>query len=200
MKFREVIEPRAFAESVANGADVMFRLEHGQADHPEPFGSVGDGKLEVKETSRGIDFRFLVDHDDERDMTMYRALQNREYPGLSFAFRAQRDTWPAIDRRHVTKADLIDISPVREAAYAQPKYELRRKLFEALGVHHISTRGRFAEDVERRLEDARRLPAYCRDGAIEQIQAEFWRLEGRELRHDAQREEIRTIFSEFILD
>ncbi|MGI8980542.1 MAG: HK97 family phage prohead protease [Pirellulaceae bacterium] len=114
--FREVIRPGAFADSLVSGEDVFARFEH-----RDVIGRVGNGTLRLFQDARGV--RYEIDPADTtagRDAVTL--IRRGDVRGSSFGFAVlpggeswRRESSGQI--REITKAKLLEISPVANPAY-----------------------------------------------------------------------------------
>lgn len=125
--FRERFRKGAFAESLRNGVQFML-VEH----QGNPLAVTTDGSLELRETGDGLHFTARLDLSDPDVQREERRL--RRLKGVSFSFRAIADNWEKVGVvlvRTITKADLIEISPVGSPAYAATSYEVSQRSWKA---------------------------------------------------------------------
>jgi HK97 family phage prohead protease len=114
--FREVIRPGAFGESLASGEDVFARFEH-----RDVLGRVGNGTLRLFNDARGV--RYEIDPADTTAGRDAVALIRRgDVRGSSFgmAVVSGGDSWRRESSgqiREITKARLLEVSPVANPAY-----------------------------------------------------------------------------------
>lgn len=196
-QFSEALEPGVFAASLRSRRPVNFLIDHAALDDRNIYGEWPDGALTIQDGPQALEFTLGVDPDDETGMSLYRRAQQRAFDGVSFAMRVERDIWLDDSRRIVTRAQLLDISCVKQPAYEQHSYEARNTLLGALGLSRIERRGQFVDDIDQRLAEAERLPAYLRGDVVEKARRDFWHHASHGLRED-QLAEVRTIFAEFI--
>jgi Escherichia/Staphylococcus phage prohead protease len=123
-RFREIIRPGAFAESLRSRADVLARFEHEGI-----LGRVANGTLRRSEDSRGL--RYEIDPPDTqlgRDAT--ELIRRRDVAFSSFAFnvRTGGDSWRQDGKwmvREIRSVVLIDVTPTSRPAYPQTEVALR---------------------------------------------------------------------------
>ena len=108
--FTETIRAGAFTASLANeGIDVLALVDH---DPSRLLARRSSGSLRLAEDGRGLAFAIeLPDTALARDIL---ALAERgDIGGMSFGFIANRDEWPAPDRRDLVAVTLLEISVVQ---------------------------------------------------------------------------------------
>lgn len=123
-RFREIVRPSAFTESLRTKADVLARFEHG-----ELLARVSNGTLRLTEDSRGL--RYEIDPANTtagRDAV--ELIRRRDVPYSSFAFSVLPggDTWRregSVMIRELRSIVLLDVSPVAKPAYTVTDVALR---------------------------------------------------------------------------
>lgn len=121
--FTEVIAPGAFARTLAEGRDILALADH---DETRVLGRTKSGTLELRETSKGLEFRLqLPDTSIGNDL---RALAQRgDLGGVSFGFRAVKEVWEG-ERRTLQDVELIEVSIVQSwPAYTDTTVALRNR-------------------------------------------------------------------------
>jgi HK97 family phage prohead protease len=133
--YKEVIRPGAFAESLADGSDVLARFEHA-----EILGRTGNGTLRLIEDERGL--RYEIDPPDTqlgRDLLVL--IKRRDVPYSSFAFRVRQggDAWRregATMVRELRSVRLVDVAPVTKPAYLATDAAVRS--YDAAASEHVT--------------------------------------------------------------
>lgn len=111
--FHEVIAPGAFTRTLADNRDILALADH---DSSRVLGRTRTGTLSLTETANGLEY--TLDLPDTTDGNDLRALALRgDLGGVSFGFRAVRDSW-AGDVRTLHEVALDEISVVS----AHPAY------------------------------------------------------------------------------
>lgn len=110
----ETIRPGAFAASLASARDVLALIDH---DPHRLLGRTRTGTLRLWEDTHGLGFD--LDLPATTAGADILALAERgDLGGMSFAFIARDEGWPARDRRELRSVDLIEVSVVQ----AHPAY------------------------------------------------------------------------------
>jgi HK97 family phage prohead protease len=123
-KFRETIQPGAFTQTLAAGNDILALLDH---DPTRLLGRTSSRTLKLAEDARGLAFEIDVPKTQLGDdlLTM---VTRGDIGGMSFAFRATAESWPAPDRRSLSAVDLVEVSVVSAwPAYPQTAVALRSR-------------------------------------------------------------------------
>ena len=123
-RFKEVIRPGAFSESLASGYDVVAKFDHGPI-----LGRQSNGTLRLFEDERGL--RYEIDPADTtagRDAVTL--IDRKDVRGSSFEFRVEAggDVWRregATLVRELRTVQLRDVSPVIRPAYPATDVALR---------------------------------------------------------------------------
>jgi len=124
--FREVIEPGAFSDSVADG-DVRALWQHGPGD---VLGRTASGTLRLFDESLGVRFELDVP-DTQVGRDAYESIRRRDVDGMSFGFKVLPNgmTWSEETDgtlvRRVTNGTLYEISPVTWPAYEATSVDAR---------------------------------------------------------------------------
>lgn len=127
--FREIIRKGAFADSLANGADVRALVGH---DTARVIGRAKAGTLRIQEDDTGLRVEIdLPDTADGRDLAT--SVQRGDIDGMSFGFAVKEDRWThrdedGPDERELLKIDLFEVSAVAFPAY--PDTTLAKRSFE----------------------------------------------------------------------
>lgn len=107
--FRETIAPGAFAQSLADGRDILGLVDH---DQTKVLGRTRSGSLKLSEDSQGLSFELsLPETQSGRDVL---ALAERgDLGGMSFGFTVNKDgeRWTG-NRRELRSVNLVEISVV----------------------------------------------------------------------------------------
>lgn len=117
--FVEVIEPGAFAESLATSRDIIATFNH---DETRLLGRTSSGTLHVYEDERGLGYDLdLPDTTVGRDVA--ELLSRGDLTGSSFRFRPQVVDWDTTESgyplRRVVTASLVELGPVTMPAYQE---------------------------------------------------------------------------------
>src|SRR5690554_2576587 len=123
-KFREQFKKGAFADSLKNG-DQRFLWSH---DTSKVLGRTKNGTLRLYEDDVGLRFEL-----DLPNTTLgndaYETIKRGDVDGVSFGFRMQKQEWDESDPdniiRSISKAKLIEISPVAFPAYPDSQVSAR---------------------------------------------------------------------------
>lgn len=121
--FREVIAPGAFARTLTENRDILALVDH---DTSRMLGRTKSGTLELRETAEGLAYRVTLPEtttgNDLRTLA-----QRGDLGGVSFGFRAIRDSW-AGDLRTLHEVELHEISIVQaHPAYGDTTVSLRSR-------------------------------------------------------------------------
>jgi HK97 family phage prohead protease len=114
--FREVVRPGAFSTSIASGAEILARFQHG-----EIIGRTSDKSLRLMPSASGI--RYEVDPYDSADgRNAVDQIRSGKIRGSSFGMIVGPggDTWRNESGglvREIHSARLIEVSPVTSPAY-----------------------------------------------------------------------------------
>lgn len=123
-RFREIVRPGAFTDSLAGGADVRALVDH----HPSKIlGRISAGTLDVAEDKRGLRFE-IVPPDTTAGRDIMESIRRGDVSGTSFQFDIIEDDWETVKgklRRDLIKADLIDVSVVTFPAYPKTTVAMR---------------------------------------------------------------------------
>jgi HK97 family phage prohead protease len=132
-KFREIVRPGAFRESIANRSAVFALFQH---DESAVLGSLQNGTLRLSEDTRGL--RYEIDPPDtQAGRDVVELIRRGDVRGSSFGFKVRaggqtlkRDGGQFI--RELRSLELLDVSPVLVGAYPAAEVSLR-SLSELLG-------------------------------------------------------------------
>lgn len=122
-EFRERIAPGAFTRTLAENRDILALSDH---DPAKVLGRTKSGTLQLEEGPDGLRFRLqLPDTSSGRDL---QALAQRgDLGGVSFGFRAVRDSWQG-EVRTLHEVELHEISIVQSfPAYPDTTVALRSR-------------------------------------------------------------------------
>ena len=122
--FREVIRPGAFRDSLAQGADVRFLLNH----EGLPLARTTSGTLRLKEDSRGLVIDADLDPSDPDVQRIVPKIRRGDLSQMSFGFITRRDNWRQESGgqvRDLLAVDLLDVSAVTYPAYRATEVALR---------------------------------------------------------------------------
>lgn len=123
-KFREVIRPGAFAESLAEARDILALGEHKTI-----LGRTGNGTLRVVEDQRGLRYEIDVPNTTYgRDLV--ESVRRGDIPGSSFGFetRSGGDSWRREGNtlvRELRSVIVYDVGPTAMPAYKSTDVALR---------------------------------------------------------------------------
>lgn len=122
--FREMIQPGAFTDTLAAGADVRALIDH---DPSLIIGRSKAGTLSLKQDDTGLLAEIMPpDTTVGRDVTENLRLKNLD--GMSFAFCVVEDAWSIADGetiRELIRVELFDVSVVSYPAYPDTSVALR---------------------------------------------------------------------------
>lgn len=121
--FREVIAPGAFTRTLSESRDILALVDH---DPGKVLGRTRSGSLELRETAEGLAYRLTLPEtttgNDLRTLA-----QRGDLGGVSFGFRAIRDSWEG-NLRTLHEVELHEISIVQaHPAYGDTTVSLRSK-------------------------------------------------------------------------
>lgn len=138
--YTETILPGAFRASLLNPArDVLALVDH---DPCRLMARTSSDTLRLSEDGRGLAFSLDIP-DTSLGRDMLALAQRGDLGGMSFAFRATDEAWPARDRRELRAVDLVEISIVQAfPAYSQTSVQARAR---ALGTADALARRRYLE-------------------------------------------------------
>jgi uncharacterized protein len=126
--FIEIIKPGAFRASLERNDDVVCVVEH--SGGLQLLGRRSSKTLEVYEDEKGLRYECQVpDTSAGKDISVL--VGRGDIRSSSFAFRARKDEWTwatgkgELDVRTVIEADLFDVSPVVNPAYAEATVGVR---------------------------------------------------------------------------
>ncbi len=129
-EFRERIAKGAFTRTLRDNRDILAFADH---DPAKVLGRTKSGTLELSETGNGLQFRLqLPDTSIGRDLQTL--AQRGDLGGVSFGFRAVRDSWEG-DLRTLHEIELHEISIVQSwPAYPDTTVALRSRPVQPLQV------------------------------------------------------------------
>lgn len=124
--FRERVLPGAFTKSLNSGANVIADWNHD--DKALPLGTTDAGTLTLKDGPEGLDFRCVLDPNQEAHRALYSSVKRGDTKSCSWAFSVDGEDGDAFDtdvdeqgnhfnRRSVKRANLYGISIVNRPAY-----------------------------------------------------------------------------------
>lgn len=121
--FREVIAPGAFTRTLSESRDILALVDH---DPGKVLGRTRSGSLELRETAEGLAYRLTLPEtttgNDLRTLA-----QRGDLGGVSFGFRAIRDSWEG-NLRTLHEVELHEISIVQaHPAYGDTTVSLRSR-------------------------------------------------------------------------
>lgn len=105
-RFTEVVLSGAFTRTLATGSDVLALVDH---DPTRLLGRTSSGTLRLAEDTRGLHFE-IDTPDTQLGRDILTLAERRDLGGMSFAFRATSEAWPARDRRELRAVELIEVS------------------------------------------------------------------------------------------
>lgn len=128
-EFIEQFSPGAFANSLAGGADVRALFEHNPT---QLLGRTKSGTLVLAEDDIGLRFE-LSPPDTQLGNDVLKQVERGDLSGMSFGFRALKDTWDISQvpyLRTVSQADLSEITVTSLPAYPESGVAIaQRSLF-----------------------------------------------------------------------
>lgn len=123
--FREKFQRGAFTETLSEGADVPFLINHSGL----PLARTTSGTLKLSEDRKGLKMSAELDTDDPDVQRIVPKMKRGDLDKMSIAFRAVEQKWTEVDDelsiRTIIKADLFDVSTVTTPAYAGTEIGLR---------------------------------------------------------------------------
>lgn len=124
--WREVIQPGAFAESIADAAEDIFMLW--QHDSAAPMASRDAKSLILSEDSTGLAFDATLG-ESNLEAYWHSKIASGVIRRMSFGFITQEDNWDYEAKlRTLTKVKLLEVSPVTWPAYADTSISARSAL------------------------------------------------------------------------
>ena len=124
-RYREIIAPGAFTDSLNSGADILALADH---DTNAVIGRSKSGTLTLTEDSEGLAFTLNVPN-TTRGNDILELAQRNDLGGMSFGFRVREngDTWDG-DLRTLRNVDLFEVSVVSaHPAYGETSISVRSK-------------------------------------------------------------------------
>lgn len=116
--FVETIDPRAFADTLARGGNVLGVVNH---DPSWLLGTRASGTLDVVTDDSGLRYSIDLDLDDPDAVRAAAKVRTGKMRGSSFAFRTVADEWSATEDgtplRRLLSVALYDVGPVASPAY-----------------------------------------------------------------------------------
>jgi HK97 family phage prohead protease len=122
--FKERIQPGAFREALAAQPDVRALVDHNPSFI---LGRTKSGTLTLTEDERGLHV-VITPPDTALGRDLLTSLRRGDIDGMSFAFRAVKDTWSKQDGltiRELQQVDLFDVSVVGTPAYPDTSVAVR---------------------------------------------------------------------------
>jgi Escherichia/Staphylococcus phage prohead protease len=126
-KFREVVLPGAFTQSLAERRAVFAFFQHNDT---QVLGSTANGTLRLSEDSRGL--RYEIDPPDtQAGRDIVELIRRGDVRGSSFGFKV-RSGGQTMRRngdhfvRELRSLELLDVSPVTAGAYPAASVDLQR--------------------------------------------------------------------------
>lgn len=113
--FSETVKPGAFRNSLAQGADVPFKLNH----EGMTLARTKSGTMRLAEDTRGLHVEAKLDPANPQVQALRSAMDRKDIDEMSFAFRVTDDQWSSdYMSRSVTGADIHkgDVSAVNYGA------------------------------------------------------------------------------------
>jgi HK97 family phage prohead protease len=114
-EYTERIMPGAFTRSIAEGADVPFKVNHSGMT----LARTKSGTMRLAEDSRGLHVEADLDPTNPEVQSLRSAMQRGDIDEMSFAFRVNSQVWsPDWSQRDITEVDLHkgDVSAVNYGA------------------------------------------------------------------------------------
>lgn len=135
----EEVAPGAFAEAIADGADVRALFNH---DANRVLGRTAAGTLALREDETGLRYEITPDPTDPEAMSVLAKVRRGDVTGSSMGFTVRGEEWQRATEagqlpvRRITAVDwLRDVGPVTFPAYEQTTAEAEaRSQAEALRV------------------------------------------------------------------
>jgi HK97 family phage major capsid protein/HK97 family phage prohead protease len=121
----ERLMPGVFRDSLASGEPVLAFWGH---DDRQPLGNTANGSLRLHEDGDGLSYEIFPDLEISWQADAYRSIKSGTITGTSFGFIPQEDNWTKEDGeeiREVTKAQLLEVSPVAFPAYPETQITAR---------------------------------------------------------------------------
>lgn len=116
--FVETIDPRAFADTLARGGNVLGVVNH---DPSWLLGTRASGTLDVATDDSGLRYSITLDLTDPDAIRAAAKVRTGKMRGSSFAFRTIADEWSSTDDgtplRRLLSVALYDVGPVASPAY-----------------------------------------------------------------------------------
>lgn len=123
-RFREVIAPGAFADTV--DGDIRALVGH---DSRRVIGRTKAGSLRLEEDERGLAVEIdLPDTSDGRDLAVL--VERGDIDGMSFSFTVRKEEWDdTVDPplRTIRAVELLEVSAVTWPAYADTELAMRSR-------------------------------------------------------------------------
>lgn len=108
-EYTEVVEPGAFAKSLAEKDDVRLLINHDGL----PLARTKSGTMELSEDETGLFCRATLDETDPDVMAVAKKMRRGDLDEMSFAFKVTRQTWsPDYMQRNIQECKLYDVSIV----------------------------------------------------------------------------------------
>lgn len=107
-KFREVIHPGAFAESLAGNPDMTLRYQHNLTTLP--LGRTKSGTLELTEDNHGLLARATLP-DNEWGRPIRDAIARRDISGMSFRFTKVDEKWTQDGAERIRNLHKVNLGP-----------------------------------------------------------------------------------------
>lgn len=122
-EFREVIAQGAFTRTLGEKRDILALSDH---DPAKVLGRTRSGTLELSESVQGLSFRLQLP-DTTVGNDLRELAQRGDLGGVSFGFRAVRDSWKG-ELRTLHEIELHEVSIVQaHAAYPDTTVALRHR-------------------------------------------------------------------------
>lgn len=139
--FTEIVRPGAFRNSLAQGADVPFKINHDGMT----LARTKSGTMRLAEDARGLHVEASLDPSNPQVQALRSAMDRGDIDEMSFAFRVTEDTWsPDYMERSLYGVD-IDKGDVSAVNYGANPYTAGASIRSA-ELRRIATALRDASD------------------------------------------------------
>lgn len=118
MGFYEVIDPRAFNATLANGHNIFMLLNH---DWDKPLADTETNSLTLEVDNIGLRFSLKLDNKISYSADAYNLVKNNLIKGCSFGFVTNEDNWSINDQNEEIRT-LLDVTLLETTLTAIPAY------------------------------------------------------------------------------
>lgn len=118
MGFYEVIDPRAFDNTLADGHNIFMLLNH---DWDKPLGDTETNSLVLEVDNVGLRFSLTLDSKISYSSDAYNLVKNNLIKGCSFGFYTNEDNWSMNDQNEETRT-LLDVALIECTLTPIPAY------------------------------------------------------------------------------